>query len=103
MNASVPRAVAGRGEGDKQAAELQQAHPRVATPDVGEREVAAEMLRRVDLHGYTMIADKDFAGVEQPRCGPLGGVRHGIESIIDRTGGPICHIAGRLLARGGAI
>jgi hypothetical protein len=81
----------------------------LAPANVGEREVAAEMLRRVDLHGYTVIADKGFAGTdfealmaelgaiflrpdrkgEQPRFGKLGGVRQWIESIIDSIKGQL--------------
>jgi len=81
----------------------------LAPANVGEREVAAEMLRRVDLHGYTVIADKGFAGAdfealmaelgafflrpdrkgEQARFGKLGGVRQWIESIIDTTKGQL--------------
>jgi hypothetical protein len=81
----------------------------LAAANVAEREVAAEMLRRVDLHGYTVIADKGFAGAdfealmaelgaifwrpdrkdEQPRYGKLGGVRQWIESIIDTTKGQL--------------
>ncbi len=34
----------------------------LAPANAPEREVAAEMLRRVDLDGYTVIADKGFAG-----------------------------------------
>ena len=36
----------------------------LAPANTPEREVAAEMLARVDLHGYTVIADKGFAGEE---------------------------------------
>jgi hypothetical protein len=81
----------------------------LAAANVGEREVAAEMLRRVDLHGYTVIADKGFAGADfealiaelgaiflrpdrkgkQPRYGKLGGVRQWIESIIDTAKGQL--------------
>jgi len=81
----------------------------LAPANVGEREVAAGMLRRVDLDGYTVIADKGFAGEqfealmrelraiflrpdrkgEQPRFGGLGGVRQWIESIIDTTKGQL--------------
>ena len=81
----------------------------LAPANVGEREVAAEMLRRVDLHGYTVIADKGFAGAdfealmaelgaiflrpdrkgEPARFGKLGGVRQWIESIIDTTKGQL--------------
>jgi hypothetical protein len=67
----------------------------LAPANVPERDVAAEMLRRVQLEGYTVIADKGFAGAdfealmaelgaiflrpdrkdETPRFGGLGGVR----------------------------
>ena len=36
----------------------------LAPANVGEREVAAEMLERVQLEGYTVLADKGFAGEE---------------------------------------
>jgi hypothetical protein len=72
----------------------------LAPANKGEREVAAEMLRGLDLHGYTVIADKGFAGEEfeqliaglganfqrpdrkgEPsRFGKLGRVRQWIES-----------------------
>ena len=75
----------------------------LAPANASERDVAAEMLRRVELDGYTVIADKGFAGEEferscarlgaiflrpdrkdePPRFGPLGGIRQWIESIID--------------------
>jgi hypothetical protein len=81
----------------------------LAPANVAEREVAAEMLRRVDLHGYTVIADKGFAGAEfealmaelgayflrpdrkgEPaRFGSLGSVRQWIESIIDSIKGQL--------------
>lgn len=81
----------------------------LAPANVPEREVAAEMLRRVDLHGYTVIADKGFAGDEfetlmaelgalflrpdrrdePPRFGGLGGVRQWVESIIDTVKGQL--------------
>ena len=81
----------------------------LAPANVGEREVAAEMLRRVDLEGYTVIADKGFAGEdfealmrelraiflrpdrkgEKPRFGRLGGMRQWIESIIDTAKGQL--------------
>ena len=71
----------------------------LAPANAPEREVAAEMLRRVSLDGYTVIADKGFAGEEfealmaelgalflrpdrkdeQPRFGGLGGVRQWVE------------------------
>ena len=74
----------------------------LAAANVGERQVAAEMLARVDLEGYTVIADKGFAGEEfeqlmaslgasflrpdrkgEPRrTGSLGPVRQWIESVF---------------------
>ena len=81
----------------------------LAPANAPEREVAAEMLRRVDLEGYTVIADKGFAGEEfealmrelgaiflrpdrkneQPRFGNLGGVRQWVESIFDTFKGQL--------------
>lgn len=81
----------------------------LAPANVPERQVAAEMLRRVELDGYTVIADKGFAGEEfeqlmaelgaiflrpdrkdeQPRFGGLGGVRQWVESIIDTIKGQL--------------
>ena len=81
----------------------------LAPANVPERDVAAEMLRNVDLHGYTVIADKGFAGEdfetlmrelgaiflrpdrknEPARFGKLGGVRQWIESIIDTLKGQL--------------
>jgi hypothetical protein len=81
----------------------------LAAANAPEREVAAEMLRRVDLDGYTVIADKGFAGEEfeqlmaqlgaiflrpdrkdEPRrFGGLGGVRQWVESIIDTIKGQL--------------
>ena len=89
----------------------------LAPANAPEREVAAEMLRRVELDGYTVIADKGFAGEafetlmaelgaiflrpdrsnEHPRFGRLGGVRQWIESIIDTIKGQLS------LERHGAI
>jgi Transposase DDE domain len=74
----------------------------LAPANVTERVVAAEMLERINLHGYTVIADKGFAGEEfeqimaalgarflrpdrrdEPRRhGSLGPVRQWIESVI---------------------
>lgn len=74
----------------------------LAPANVGERQVAAEMLARVDLEGYTVIADKGFAGEdfesemaglgahflrpdrkdEPRRHGSLGPVRQWIESVF---------------------
>jgi Transposase DDE domain len=81
----------------------------LAPANAPEREVAAEMLRRVELRGYTVIADKGFAGEEfealmaelgalflrpdrkdEPRrFGGLGGVRQWIESIVDTFKGQL--------------
>jgi hypothetical protein len=81
----------------------------LAPANVPEREVAAEMLRRVELDGFTVIADKGFAGEdfeasmaelgaiflrpdrkdEPPRFGGLGGIRQWIESIIDTAKGQL--------------
>ena len=74
----------------------------LAAANVPERIVAAEMLRRVDLHHYTVLADKGFAGEEfeqimlamgarfvrpdrkdEPRrYGSQGQVRQWIESVF---------------------
>lgn len=74
----------------------------LAAANAPERVVAAEMLQRVDLEGYTVIADKGFAGDEfeqimadlgarflrpdrrdEPhRNGSLGPVRQWIESVF---------------------
>lgn len=74
----------------------------LAPANVAERVVAAEMLQRVDLQGYTVMADKGFAGAEfeahmaaqgahflrpdrkdEPRRhGSLGPVRQWIESVF---------------------
>jgi len=76
----------------------------LAPADVGEREVVAELLREVDLDGYTVIGDKGLSGEvieglvaglggaflrpdrrdEAPRFGNLGGVRQWIEAIFDQ-------------------
>jgi DDE family transposase len=81
----------------------------LAPANAPEREVAAELLARVELDGYTVIADKGFAGEEfealmrelgalflrpdrqdeQPRFGSLGGIRQQIESIIDTIKGQL--------------
>ena len=81
----------------------------LAPANASEREVAIEMLRRVELGGYTVIADKGFAGKEfgaliaelgaiflrpdrkdeKPRFGALGGIRQWIESIIDTVKGQL--------------
>ena len=75
----------------------------LAAANIGEREVTQEMLHGLDLDGYTVIADKGFAGEEfeafmaslradfrrpdrkneEPRFGNLGGIRQWIESIIN--------------------
>ncbi len=74
----------------------------LAAANAGEREVAAEMLARVDLEGYTVMADKGFAGEdfeahmaaigarfvrpdrkdEPARNGSLGPIRQWIESVF---------------------
>jgi hypothetical protein len=74
----------------------------LAPANTPERVVASEMLQRVDLHGYTVMADKGFAGAEfeahmaalgarflrpdrnnEPhRHGSLGPVRQWIESVF---------------------
>lgn len=81
----------------------------LAAANVPERDVATEMLKRVQLNGYTVIADKGFASEqfealmaelgaifrrpdrkdEQPRFGKLGGIRQWIESIIDTAKGQL--------------
>jgi Transposase DDE domain len=81
----------------------------LAPANASERAVAAEMLRCVELDGYTVIADKGFAGEEfeqlmaelgaiflrpdrkdeQPRFGRLGGIRQWVESIIDTIKGQL--------------
>lgn len=81
----------------------------LAPANASEREVAAEMLARVELEGYAVIADKGFAGEEfealmrelgaiflrpdrkdeQPRFGRLGGVRQWVESVIDSIKGQL--------------
>ena len=74
----------------------------LAAANITERVVASEMLARVDLHGYTVIADKGFAGKdfesemaalganflrpdrkdEPRRHGSLAPVRQWIESVF---------------------
>jgi len=81
----------------------------LAAANVGERIVAAEMLQRVALDGYTILADKGFAGEEfeqivaglgarflRPdrkgethRHGSLGAVRQWIESVFWTCKGPL--------------
>jgi hypothetical protein len=81
----------------------------LAPANAPERQVAAEMLARIELEGYTVIADKGFAGEEfealmrelgaiflrpdrkneQPRFGNLGSIRQWIESIIDTIKGQL--------------
>ena len=81
----------------------------LAAANVPEREVAAQMLRRVQLEGYTVVADKGFASEdfealmaelgaifmrpdrkdEKPRFGKLGGIRQWVESIIDTLKGQL--------------
>jgi hypothetical protein len=97
----------------------------LAPANAPEREVATEMLRRVELEGYTVIADKGFAGEdfealmaelgalflrpdrkdEPRRFGALGGVRQWVESIIDTFKGQLslerhgAHTMGGLITR----
>lgn len=97
----------------------------LAPANAPEREVAAEMLDRVDLHGYTVIADKGFAGEnfealmaelgalflrpdrkdEPRRFGRLGGMRQWVESIVDTFKGQLslerhgAHTMGGLITR----
>jgi hypothetical protein len=81
----------------------------LAPANAPEREVAAELLGRVELDGYTVIADKGFAGAdfealmaefgalflrpdrkdESHRFGGLGGIRQWIESIVDTFKGQL--------------
>ena len=81
----------------------------LAAANTPERDVAAEILARVDLHGYTVIADKGFAGHdfeqlmtefgaifrrpdrkgEEPRFGRLGTIRQWIESVFDTLKGQL--------------
>ena len=81
----------------------------LAAANASERDVDAEMLARVELDGYTVLADKGFAGAEfealmrelraiflrpdrkdEPaRFGRLGGVRQWVESIIDTLKGQL--------------
>lgn len=76
----------------------------LAPANAPEREVVAELLRRVELEGHTVIGDKGLAGAEleelvaslggaflrpdrrdeAPRFGDLGGVRQWIEAIFDQ-------------------
>jgi hypothetical protein len=81
----------------------------LAAANAPERDVAREMLERVPLAGYTVIADKGFAGAEfeafmanqgarflrpdrkdeQRRFGSLGAVRQWIESVFATCKGPL--------------
>jgi hypothetical protein len=81
----------------------------LAPANASERDVAAELLAQVELDGYTVLADKGFAGEEfedlmrelgalflrpdrkdEPRrFGNLGGARQWIESIIDTHKGQL--------------
>ncbi len=74
----------------------------LAPANIGERQVAEEMLSSIDLENYTVMADKGFSGEdfeqfmtgtgarflrpdkksEQPRFGRLGGTRQWIESVF---------------------
>ena len=82
----------------------------LAPANAPERQVAQEMLGRVPLEGYTVIADKGFAGEEfeelmaglgarflrpdrkdEPRRhGSLGSVRQWIESVFWTCKGQLC-------------
>ena len=75
----------------------------LAPANIGEREVTIEMLEGLDLEGWTVLADKGFAGEEfedfmsslranflrpdrkneQRRFGNLGGTRQWVESVIN--------------------
>jgi len=84
----------------------------LATPKLGEREVAAALLadcQRPGQLGQLILGDKGFAGAsfeqlvaslgatlirpdrknEPPRFGPLGGMRQWIESVIDTLKGQL--------------
>jgi hypothetical protein len=81
----------------------------LAPANAPERDVAAEMLQRVELDGYTVIADRGFAGAEfealmrelralflrpdrkdEPaRFGNLGDIRQTIESVFDTFKGQL--------------
>jgi len=81
----------------------------LAPANASERDVAAELLAQVELDGYTVLADKGFAGEdfealmrelgalflrpdrknEPRRFGNLGGARQWIESIIDTHKGQL--------------
>lgn len=81
----------------------------LAAANAPERQVAREMLERVPLDGYTVIADKGFAGREfedfmtdsgarflrpdrkdePPRFGKLGAVRQWIESVFSTCKGQL--------------
>ncbi|MGH2917371.1 MAG: IS982 family transposase [Solirubrobacteraceae bacterium] len=81
----------------------------LAPANASERDVAAEMLRRVELDGYTVLADKGFGGAEfealmrelgaiflrpdrkgEPaRFGRLGGMRQWVESVFDTLKGQL--------------
>ena len=81
----------------------------LAPANAPERDVAREMLERVPLDGYTVIADKGFAGREfeafmaargarflrpdrkhePPRFGKLGAVRQWIESVFSTCKGQL--------------
>ena len=77
--------------------------------NLGERDGARQMLEGLDLQGYTVLADKGFAGEEfeqfmvsldanfqrpdrrneSPRFGALGAVRQWIESVFWTCKGPL--------------
>jgi Transposase DDE domain len=91
----------------------------LAPANAPERQVATEMLDGLDLHGYTVIADKGFAGEEfeqhmaslgarflrpdrkdeRRRHGSLGAVRQSIESTVWTCKGQLTleHHGGRTL------
>ncbi|MCA1698572.1 MAG: IS982 family transposase [Actinobacteria bacterium] len=81
----------------------------LAPANAPERDVAAEMLRRVELDGYTVLSDKGFASAdfealmaelgaiflrpdrkgEPARFGRLGGMRQWVESVFDTLKGQL--------------
>ena len=81
----------------------------LAPANAPERDMAAEMLQRVELDGYTVIADRGFAGAEfealmrelralflrpdrkdEPaRFGNLGDIRQTVESVFDTFKGQL--------------
>ena len=81
----------------------------LAPANAPERQVAAEMLRNIELDGYTVLADKGFASAdfealmrelgaiflrpdrkgEPARFGRLGGMRQWVESVFDTLKGQL--------------